>query len=200
MLAINVVKVVRFQIIASLFLAGCNRAPDPRAETLVPKPPASAPAKPTEIHQSPKLSGIPTDARDPLGRPLRVACVTCHSMRTPETLPASTNELDEFHVGMKFQHGTLTCASCHTVGKQEQLRLADGRTIAMADAMTLCSQCHGPTRRSFDRGAHGGMTGVWSTQHGRRVRNQCVDCHDPHVPAYVPGRPVPPPRDKGTSH
>lgn len=173
----------------------CNRAPDPRAETLVPAPSASAHA--TEIHASPRLASVPTDKKDPLGRPLRIACVTCHSLRTPETLPASVQDLNEFHVGMKFEHGSLTCASCHVIGKQDRLKLADGRTIEMTDAITLCSQCHGPTRRSFDQGAHGGMTGAWSTEHGKRVRNQCVDCHDPHVPAYVPGRPVFLPRDKG---
>jgi len=179
-----------------LGVASCNRPPQPRAEELVP-PAAPASAQPTQIHDSPRLSSIATDKRDPLGRPLRVACVTCHSLRTPQALPASTQELDEFHVGLKFDHGDLACASCHVVGKQDRLKLADGRAIPMHDAMTLCSQCHGPTRRSFDRGAHGGMTGAWSSQYGQRSRNQCVDCHDPHVPAYVPGRPVFPPRDKG---
>lgn len=144
-----------------------------------------------------QLTSIESSKRDPLGRPIRVACVTCHSQRKPERLPTSTAELDEFHVGLELRHGMLTCASCHLAGTELRLRLADGRTLPMADAITLCSQCHGPERRAYDRGAHGGMKGPWKAALGPRTRNECVDCHDPHVPAYVGGAPVLVPRDRG---
>ena len=66
----------------------------------------------------------------------------------------------------------------------------------MREALTLCSQCHGPQRRDYDHGAHGGMTGYWDRSRGGRQRNHCVDCHDPHQPAYVGGLPVPAARDR----
>ncbi|WP_437774267.1 hypothetical protein [Sorangium sp. So ce1097] len=146
------------------------------------------------IHHPDKLSGVPTDKRDSLGRPIRAACVTCHSLRRPEALPASAAELDEFHVGLRFEHGGLSCASCHVIGDQDTLRKADGEILPMRDAMQLCAQCHGPQLRDYAKGAHGGMSGNYAG--GARVRNHCVDCHDPHVPAFQPSMPVLPLRDR----
>ena len=50
--------------------------------------------------------------------------------------------------------------------------------------MTLCSQCHGPQATAFEHGAHGGMNGYWDLTRGPQMKNNCIDCHDPHVPAY----------------
>jgi hypothetical protein len=143
------------------------------------------------------LTGITTGVSDPLGRPVRVACVTCHSMRKPEVLPTSTAALDEFHQGLTFQHGSLRCGSCHVIGDQSTLHLADGVEVAMTEAIQLCRQCHGPQARDYDHGAHGGMIGHWDLSVGGRTRNHCVDCHDAHAPQYQPSRPVLPPRDRG---
>jgi formate-dependent nitrite reductase cytochrome c552 subunit len=64
------------------------------------------------------------------------------------------------------------------------------------EAMRLCAQCHGPQYRDYKRGSHGGMTGHWDLSRGERTRNNCVDCHDPHAPAYPGTTPVLPPRDR----
>jgi hypothetical protein len=152
-----------------------------------------------EIHVPARLEGLATGGSDALGRPLRVACSTCHALRKPERLPTSTTELDEFHQALSFRHG-ISCASCHVIGDQTTLHRADGSVIAMRDAMQLCRQCHGPQARDFDHGAHGGMTGHWDLSVGGRVRNNCIDCHDPHVPAFQPSTPVLPPRDRGRGH
>jgi hypothetical protein len=150
----------------------------------------------TRIHEPEKLWSIETDEVDSLGRPLRVACVTCHTTRTPKELPDSPERLVKFHRGLVFDHGSNVCASCHVVGAQDVLRLATGATIPMREAMTLCAQCHGPQFRDYQHGAHGGMNGVWDPSSGIRVRNHCVDCHDPHAPRFAPSRPVLPPRDR----
>jgi formate-dependent nitrite reductase cytochrome c552 subunit len=144
-----------------------------------------------------RLTGVETGATDALGRPVRVACATCHALRRPDALPASTAELDEFHQGLTFAHGELTCATCHVIGDQTTLHLADGREIAMTEAMQLCRQCHGTQGRDYDHGAHGGMTGHWDLSVGGRVRNHCIDCHDAHAPQFQASRPVLPPRDRG---
>ncbi|MEZ4401155.1 MAG: hypothetical protein R3B06_14110 [Kofleriaceae bacterium] len=149
------------------------------------------------VHRPARLTGVPTGERDIAGRPVVVACVTCHSLRTPGRLPTSTAELDEFHQGLQFRHGNLTCASCHVLGDQRTLHRADGALVDMSDAIQLCRQCHGPQARDYDHGAHGGMTGSWDRSTGPRTRNHCVDCHDPHVPAVPPTFPVLPPRGPG---
>jgi hypothetical protein len=161
------------------------------------RPPPGSPTGKVEIHVPDRLSGISTGSADALGRQTRIACTTCHSLRTPTELPTSMAALDEFHQGLKFAHGALVCASCHVRGDQSTLHLADGSEIALTDAIQLCRQCHGPQARDYDHGAHGGMTGYWDLSAGGRVRNHCIDCHDVHAPAYQPSRPALPPRDRG---
>jgi hypothetical protein len=165
------------------------------------QPPALRPGpasqiRTVEVHAPARLEGLHAGS-DALGRPLRVGCATCHSLRRTAALPTSTAELDEFHQGLTFRHGPLACGACHLVGDQTQLHTADGAPVAMRDAITLCRQCHGPQARDYDHGAHGGMTGSWDLSAGARTRNHCVDCHDPHVPAFQPTRPVLLPRDRG---
>ena len=64
------------------------------------------------------------------------------------------------------------------------LRSADGRRIPYAEVMTLCSQCHGSQATAFAHGAHGGMTGFWDLSRGPQMKNNCIDCHDPHAPQF----------------
>lgn len=99
-----------------------------------------------------------------------------------------------------LSHGELTCAACHDATDRAALHLADGRTIALLDAMTLCAQCHGPQKRDYDHGAHGGMRGHWDLARGPRERNHCVACHEPHAPAFGRFSPAPGPRDRFSHH
>ncbi len=174
-----------------LAATACNRelAPDP------PRPAGSGHAFPTEIRVPDRLRGVVASGAD--AQNLRLPCVSCHSLRGPQPLPASEAALTGFHKGLTFRHGELSCASCHApAAPAERLRLADSREIPVADALSLCSQCHGTQRRDYDHGAHGGMRGYWDLTRGPRERNSCVDCHDPHAPRYVGGLPVHSPRDR----
>ena len=173
-------------------LGACRADQPPRL-----RPPPSGPPIAVELHAPPRLEGLATGERDALGRPIRVGCATCHALRTPARLPASTAELDEFHQGLVLRHGDVACAACHVVGDQRSLHLADGTLVPMRDAILLCRQCHGPQARDYDRGAHGGKTGFWDRTAGGQTRNHCVDCHDPHAPQIPATRPVLPPRDRG---
>jgi formate-dependent nitrite reductase cytochrome c552 subunit len=184
----------RAALAASLALLwlGCGRQEYPR-----PKQPApGGQAQPVTLHQPAKLTSVPTGELDANGKPLQVACISCHSQRPPGPMPKSPSDLKEFHTGLRFAHGPLACASCHQQGQHDALRLADGRAIPMPEAMTLCAQCHGTQYRSYTRGAHGGMNGYWDLSRGPRVRNNCVDCHDPHAPKFPGAKPVLRPRDR----
>jgi hypothetical protein len=97
---------------------------------------------------------------------------------------------------MYFNHGELNCNSCHAKSDRDLLRLADGSKIPFQETMQLCGQCHGPQMRDYRHGAHGGMNGYWDLSRGPRQRNHCVNCHDPHSPAYPKVEPAPPPRDR----
>ena len=117
-------------------------------------------------------------------------------MATSVPVPNSPADLDEFHTGLSFDHGQLRCASCHAEGQPPTLHLATGEPVEIRESLQLCAQCHGPQWRDYQHGAHGGMGGHWDLSQGGRERNHCVDCHDPHAPAYVGGFPVLPPRDR----
>lgn len=145
-----------------------------------------------------ELSSIETDQLDALGRPVRIACGSCHSLKETAELPESASDLTEFHRGLVFEHGNNRCASCHLSEprKAPRLRLADGSVLPMTDAIQLCAQCHGPQYRDYKAGAHGGMTGSWDLSRGPRTRNHCVHCHDPHAPKIPAVMPAAKPRDR----
>lgn len=121
---------------------------------------------------------------DPHGRTGSVACSTCHAIRKPNLENVSADTLDEFHQGMTFNHGKITCYACHNPDDSNALRLADGKSVAYENVMTLCSQCHSMQAESFAHGAHGGMNGHWDLTRGPQIKNNCIDCHDPHAPTY----------------
>jgi hypothetical protein len=130
------------------------------------------------------------------GHPVFASCSSCHTTTKPNRETRSSADLDQFHQGLKYDHGNLSCLSCHNSTDYETLRLADTRSVEFSDSMTLCSQCHGSQRRDYDRGLHGGMNGHWDLTRGGRTRNTCINCHDPHAPAFPLVMPVLPPRDR----
>ncbi len=133
---------------------------------------------------------VDTGRRDAHGQPVLVACGTCHASRQPDATRRSADDLVDFHQGLTYAHGGQTCLSCHDPRDYDRLRLADGAPLAFEQVIDLCSQCHGPQRRDFDHGAHGGMNGHWDLAAGDRVRHACTACHDPHAPAFGAVTPV----------
>jgi formate-dependent nitrite reductase cytochrome c552 subunit len=145
------------------------------------------PATPRVLATLPETGGVPA----------MVSCSTCHATRQPDLTNASGEAMNEFHQGLKYQHGGLSCLSCHHAGNYDTLRRADGTSIEFPNTIQLCAQCHGPQYRDYLNGSHGGMTGHWDLRVGGRVRNTCTDCHDAHAPAYPQVQPVFLPQDRG---
>lgn len=185
-------------------LLGCGGAADadPGGEPAGGSPEPSMPAEASgahrvTIHQPDSLTSIATSETNARGETVGIPCGTCHEVREePHALPTSAAELGGPHEGLQFDHGDNACASCHHPERYDQLRLASGEAIPLTDAMRLCAQCHGTQKRDYDHGAHGGMRGHWDLASGPRERNHCVDCHDPHAPAFPSYEPVFRPRDR----
>jgi hypothetical protein len=165
----------------------------------LPKP-AQSTVHPVQIRTPAGTPLVSTDQLDPNGKPVGIRCVTCHMNRKPNSTTHSGAALKEFHQGLRCKHGDLTCVSCHHADDYDSLRLADNRKLTFPHVMNLCSQCHGPQARDYAHGAHGGMTGFWDLTKGGRKRNNCIDCHDPHAPAYPQVRPVFAPKDRFPPH
>ena len=187
---------VAFTSVCSLVVVWAQKAVAPLENVSAPP----APEKQTRhavIHKpGPATPRLDTGLKDAAGHPITAACSTCHSTTTPNTARTSAQDLVQAHRGLQYQHGNLTCLSCHNVLNYDTLHLADGRPVAFPDVMTLCGQCHGTAMRDYNRGSHGGMTGHWDLTKGGRVRNNCVNCHDPHSPKFPLVQPVLPPRDR----
>lgn len=145
---------------------------------------------PVRIRQPVTTPRVETGLLDSHGQPVTASCASCHATSRPRPETHSAADLDEFHQGLKYAHGDQSCLVCHHAQDYDRLRLADGRSVEFADAMVLCAQCHGPQYRDYRNGSHGGMTGYWDLRRGPRERNHCIDCHDPHAPAYPVVRPA----------
>ncbi|MFT3867045.1 MAG: cytochrome c3 family protein [Nibricoccus sp.] len=179
-----------------MWLRGTPPAPAPTAAA--PSSGASAIVRhAVTIKPGPATPVVLTNALNRAGDPVPVSCSTCHSTRTPNVERRSAAELTEFHQGLAYKHGDLSCLSCHNSANYDTLRKADATSIPYPNVMELCGQCHGPQLRDYRAGAHGGMNGHWDLTKGPRVRNNCVDCHDPHAPAYARVKPVFAPVDRG---
>lgn len=175
------------------------------ARSLATKPPADSPAEPivavkhhpVTIRQPTGRPVVASGETDLHGQPLYVSCGTCHDTRTADVTIKTADQLKDFHQGLSYNHGGLSCLSCHNADDYETFRLADSSSLPYGDSLKLCAQCHGPQFRDYQHGAHGGMNGYWDLTRGPRFRNHCLDCHDPHHPAYPQVHPVFPPRDRG---
>ena len=188
-----------FTAILPLLLAlGCDHGFADPSRASAPASPADAPLHAVTVHSPGAVGLVDTLMKDVNGQIVGVGCATCHSGDNADRIVAGQGAPESFHTGVALMHGPLTCGSCHAEDRS-MLRLADGETIPFAEAMALCSQCHGPQRRDYEHGAHGGMTGHWDLKAGGRERAMCLDCHAAHSPATEPVTPVLPPQDRFAS-
>ena len=182
-------------LLAFALLAACGAEfTDPSREFADPLPDTGP--HPVVTHTPRGLGVLDTDRTDIHGAPIGIACATCHAPGADRAaMVESLGNPETMHSTIELKHGELTCGSCHD-DDRSRLRLADGTTFAMDEAMRLCAQCHGPQKRDYAAGAHGGMSGYWDLSQGPRTRNHCLDCHSAHDPAFRGGAPVLPPRDR----
>lgn len=174
-------------------LAGCAPPPSPVPD---PAPPATE-RHPVAIRTPVGRPAVPLGVSDEQGHPLAVGCATCHATKPSNAEAKLDTPLKQFHQGLVGKHGNLSCTSCHNPADgYASLRLADGKSVPYSQVMTLCGQCHGPQARDYQHGAHGGMTGHWDLTRGGRVRNNCIECHDPHAPKYPTVQPARGPNDR----
>lgn len=185
-------------IVVALCLALAAQAAS--GQTPVTAPAKSQPKHPVTINRPAGTPQVATGKTNFLGQPVMASCSSCHTTTKPNLDTRSTADLDQFHQGLNYAHGNLSCLSCHNSKDYETLRLADSRELGFTDSMALCSQCHGPQKRDYDMGLHGGMNGHWDLARGGRTRNTCINCHDPHAPAFPTVMPVLPPRDRISVH
>ena len=158
--------------------------------------PAEDPVEPRR--PTPAWAVDPAPVRSPSLRPeIRVAaytyeCSDCHDLfpSPPETVRDLTQ-----HREISREHGmNRRCFNCHHVTERDAFVDDRGAAIPWAEPQLLCAKCHGPVYRDWTHGVHGRSNGFWRADLGPMRRLKCIECHDPHTPAFQPLRPAPGPR------
>ena len=145
----------------------------------------------------PEWAADPTPVRQPVLRPtIQLAgftfeCTECHGFfpSPSETLRPLTQ-----HRHIERKHGINNrCFNCHH--RQHRNAFVDdkGAPIPYDEPQELCAKCHGPVYRDWTHGVHGRTNGYWNTSMGPMERRKCVECHDPHAPAFGSMPPAPGP-------
>lgn len=143
-----------------------------------------------EVYLVPREEILPGATRQPLLDASQAVvqgqvrpCSECHRLFAPA--PEKIDRVAIQHDHIKMNHGiNVRCLNCHDGADRDKLVLHDGTLVSFADAPRLCSNCHGTVYRDWERGMHGKTMGSWDASSGAQVRLRCVECHDPHSPAY----------------
>lgn len=108
-------------------------------------------------------------------------CTECH------TRPLSQikgKDYKKAHWDIKIVHAnkkTMNCATCHNTNNMDELHSITGESIDFNKSYNLCNQCHTSQFNDWIGGAHGKSISGWAPP---RVSMTCVNCHNPHKPAF----------------
>jgi hypothetical protein len=159
---------------------------------VVAKPPAEQPlvGDPADTHLD-KTPPRKTKGLDLVKAGWTYNCMECHKLFTARWhfQPGQLNE----HKDVKLQHGNNRfCLNCHHPENRNAFVDYDGAEIAQAEVVLLCAKCHGTTYRDWKAGVHGRQNGYWNAALGPKTKLRCIQCHDPHQPAFQPMKPLAP--------
>ncbi|MDP6524022.1 MAG: hypothetical protein QGH15_07355 [Kiritimatiellia bacterium] len=118
-------------------------------------------------------------------------CNDCH--RIFKSLDKTPNRAFQ-HVDIKLNHGRNSrCFNCHAKADRNRLTIYGEMTVSYDQSEQLCAKCHGTTFKDWNRGIHGRTMGSWQPHAAGNTRLKCVECHNPHSPAYLRMKPLPSP-------
>ncbi|MDG2195115.1 MAG: cytochrome c3 family protein [Polaribacter sp.] len=109
------------------------------------------------------------------------ACTECH---TKPLKQMQSKDLKKAHWNISIKHAganTMNCITCHSSNNMDDLHSLTGSKIDFNKSYKLCSQCHTEQFKDWKGGAHGKQIGGWAPP---RASLTCVNCHNPHNPAF----------------
>jgi len=109
------------------------------------------------------------------------ACIECH---TKPLKQMQRKDLKKAHWNISIKHAnanTMNCVTCHNGNNMDDLHSLTGAKIDFNMSYKLCSQCHTKQFKDWKGGAHGKQIGGWAPP---RASLTCVNCHNPHNPAF----------------
>jgi hypothetical protein len=160
----------RFAVLASLGVLALQATPARATEPAAAPAPAAkkAPERQVQANSPPFSDGI-------------FPCSDCHD---PKSKVDATHRRLQFHDEQQdvLHHGEERwCLDCHDAQNRDVLRSAAGLPIPYTESYRLCGQCHGDKLRDWKLGVHGKRVGQWD---GEKTYFLCVNCHNPHAPAW----------------
>ncbi|MCB0094142.1 MAG: hypothetical protein KDE46_00425 [Caldilineaceae bacterium] len=111
-------------------------------------------------------------------------CSNCHIEPLADLQNAQSNAVLKAHWDVVIEHAdasVMDCTTCHSPDDMDTLHTLTGETVGLDHSYQVCAQCHGNIAADWVGGAHGKRIGGWAPP---RVVNNCVDCHNPHQPAW----------------
>lgn len=115
------------------------------------------------------------------------ACTECHSKPLSKI---KGKDYKKAHWDIELKHAdlnTMNCVTCHDSENMDNLKSLTGNKIDFNRSYNLCSQCHTKQFKDWKGGAHGKKIGGWAPP---RASMTCVNCHNPHKPAFEKRWPV----------
>lgn len=109
-------------------------------------------------------------------------CKSCHTK--PIEQLKKEEEGKKAHWNIKLHHAgtsTMNCQTCHAKDDMNELKSITGETFSLDHSYKLCGQCHSSQLKDWKGGAHGKRLGGWAPP---RKSKTCVNCHNPHEPAF----------------
>lgn len=116
-----------------------------------------------------------------LSKMSKYPCTSCH---TKPLAQMKSKDVRRAHWDIQLKHaqdGLMTCLTCHTESNFNVLHNIAGDSISFNAGFELCGQCHFNQIRDWRGGAHGKRAGGWTPP---RTIYACVQCHNPHRPAF----------------
>lgn len=111
-------------------------------------------------------------------------CSNCHGEPLSELQANLSQSMPKAHWDIVVEHAdqsVMECTTCHTPDDLDQLQTLTGKTIGFDHSYQICAQCHSTAAEDWSGGAHGKRVGGWAPP---RVVHNCVNCHNPHQPAW----------------
>ena len=178
--------------VTSPALGAVTRSTLPANLPIVARPPAQQPVVglPSDTHLD-KTPPRATKGLDLVKSGWTYNCMECHKL-----FPARWHYDDRpfvEHQNIRLEHGNNRfCLNCHHPANRNAFVDYDGAEIPQAAVVTLCAKCHGTIYRDWMAGVHGRQNGFWNTSMGAKTKLRCIQCHDPHRPAFKAMPPLPP--------
>lgn len=110
-------------------------------------------------------------------------CSSCHNEPLSE-IQKIDPQFKKAHWDIKLKHAgphAMNCTTCHTGDDMDNLHTITGKKVSFDHSYQVCSSCHSTQFKEWKGGAHGKRLGGWAPP---RVSNSCVNCHNPHKPAF----------------